>query len=279
MSNKRYNKTYSEESEEGELPDVLWSSPEEPDETVKDFPFKSSDEDKRLETQVEKVKESKEEILCNVDSRKRVNRDILSSPEEQPERKTRKSNAFDEELNSDTHWYVLRALQEDDDTPLLDSEVNLVNWEHPIGKKVSLSLSSIGDKKHYLKVFKRWRQSKKTGQPVRNDLRVAHRKNPEHLDESWEAFLKKCAAGNITEDIRKRAEGKEGKSLYACRQKVHRECTKKSSDIPCYIRYREGECRLCQKGKKSLEASKHKLDEYPNEECWDDQQSDAIFRY
>jgi hypothetical protein len=123
--------------------------------------------------------------------------------------------------------------------------VNLVNWEHPIGRKVSLNVSSIGDKKHYLKVFKRWRQSKKTGGPVRDDLRVAYKKNPEHLAESWDAFLKKCAADNITGNIRKKTEGKESKSLYACRQKVHRQFTKRSSNIPCYIRYREGECRLC----------------------------------
>jgi hypothetical protein len=49
MSNKRYNKRYSEESErmeeEGELPEVLWSSPEEPDEGINDSPFKSSSED------------------------------------------------------------------------------------------------------------------------------------------------------------------------------------------------------------------------------------------
>jgi hypothetical protein len=209
MSNKRYNKRYSEESEreeEGELPEVLWISPEEPDEGINDSPFKSSDEDERLETQVKR--EIKEEFPCNVDSKKRVKRDIQSSPEEQPERKTRKSNDFDEDLNSDTHWYVLRALQEDDDTPVLDSEVDLVNWEHPIGRKVSLNSSTLGDKKHYLKVFKTWRQSKKTGGPIRDDLRVAHKKYPEHLAESWEAFLKKRAAGNITEDIRKRAEGK-----------------------------------------------------------------------
>jgi hypothetical protein len=136
MSNRRYNKRYSEESErmeeEGELPEVLWSSPEEPDEGINDSPFKSSDEEERLESQVKK-EIVKEEFPCNVDSKKRVKRDIQSSPEEQPERKTRKSNDFDEDLNSDTHWYVLQALQEDDDTPVLDSEVNLVNWDHPIG--------------------------------------------------------------------------------------------------------------------------------------------------
>jgi hypothetical protein len=133
------------------------------------------------------------------------------------------------------------------------------------------------DKKHYLKVFKTWRQSKKTGGPVRDDLRVAYRRFPEHLAESWEAFLKKCAAGNITEDIRKRAEGKEGKSLYTYRQKVHRQCTKRSSDIPCYIRYREGECRLY--GKESLEESKQNITQFPNEDFWDEEQSDAIYRY
>jgi hypothetical protein len=170
-------------------------------------------------------------------------------------------------------------LQEDDDTPVLDSEVNLVNWEHPIGKKVSLNSSSICDKKHYLKVFKTWRQSKKTGGPVRDDLRVAHKKYTEHLAESWEAFLKKYAAGNITKDIRKRTEGKEGKSLYPCRQKVHRQCTKRSSDIPCYIWYREGECRLCGKGKGSLEESKQNMSQYPNEDLWDEEQIDAIYRY
>jgi hypothetical protein len=42
----------------------------------------------------------------------------------------------------------------------------------------------------YLKVFKRWRQSKKTGKLVRNDLKIAYQRNPEHLGESWEAFLK-----------------------------------------------------------------------------------------
>jgi hypothetical protein len=40
MSNRRYNKRYSEESErmeeEGELPEVLWSSPEE---GINDSPF------------------------------------------------------------------------------------------------------------------------------------------------------------------------------------------------------------------------------------------------
>jgi hypothetical protein len=207
MSNKRHSKRYSEESErmeeEGELPEVLWSSPEEPDEGINDSPFKSSDEDEGLETQVKK-ETIKEEIPCNVDSKKRVKRDIQSSP--QSERKTRKSNNFDGDLNSDTHWYVLRALQEDDETSVLDSEVNLVNWERPIGRKVSLNASSIGDKKHYLKVFKRWRQSKKTGGPVRDDLRVAYKKNPEHLAESWDAFLKKCAADNITGNIRKKTE-------------------------------------------------------------------------
>jgi hypothetical protein len=81
---------------------------------------------------------------------------------------------------------------------VLDSEVNLVNWDHPIGRKFSLNASSEDDKKHYLKVFKTWRQSKKTGGPARDDLRVAYRKFPEHLAESWEAFLKKCAAGNIS---------------------------------------------------------------------------------
>jgi hypothetical protein len=57
MSNRRYNKRYSEESEreeEGELPEVLWSSPEEPDEGINDSPFKSSDEDERLESQVKR---------------------------------------------------------------------------------------------------------------------------------------------------------------------------------------------------------------------------------
>jgi hypothetical protein len=92
MSNRRYNKRYSEESErmeeEGELPEVLWSSPEEPDEGINDSPFKSSDEDERLGTQVKK-EIIKEEFPCNVDSKKRVKRDIQSSPEEEPERKTR----------------------------------------------------------------------------------------------------------------------------------------------------------------------------------------------
>jgi hypothetical protein len=112
----------------------------------------------------------------------------------------------------------------------------------------------------YLKVFKRWRQSKKSGKSVRNDLKVAYQRNPEHLGESWEAFLKKCAAGDITEDIRKRTEGK-GKSLYICRQRVHRECTKTNSDIPCYIRYREGECQLCGGEDENLDQTRQKINE------------------
>jgi hypothetical protein len=156
MSNRRYNKRYSEESErmeeEGELPEVLWSSPEEPDEGINDSPFKSSDEDERLETQVKR--ELKEEGICNAESKKRVKRDTENSPVELPERKMRKSIDIDEDLTRDTHWYVLRALQEDNETPVLDSEVNLVNWDHPIGRKVSLNASSEDDKKHYLKVFK-----------------------------------------------------------------------------------------------------------------------------
>jgi hypothetical protein len=110
MSNKRHNKRNSEESEreeEGELPEVLWSSPEDPDEGINDSPFKSSDKDERLETQVKK-EIIKEEFPCNVDSKKRVKRDIQSSPEQQPERKTRKSNDFDEDLNSDSLASIAR---------------------------------------------------------------------------------------------------------------------------------------------------------------------------
>jgi hypothetical protein len=235
----------------------------------------------RLETQVkEEPREIKREIPRSPGSTGSIKRvkEETQSPEEQPERKIRKSNEFDEFLSKDTHWCVLRALKDDDETIVYEKEINLVNWEHPIAGPISLYTLPKGDKLQYLKVFKRWRQSKKTGRPVRDDLEAAFRRKPEHLDESWEAFLKKCAAGDITEDIRKRTAGKE-KSLYICRQKVHRECTKISSNIPCYIRYREGECQLCGEEDESLDQTRHKIKEYPKEEEWDDEQLDAIYRY
>ena len=265
--------------EEGEE----YNSPEEVDYELSSVSSKEEEEEKkeRLDMQVkEENKEIKKEILASpssICSGKRVKQEPLS-PEEQPERKIRKSNEFDEFLTKDTHWYVLRALKDDNDTIVYDNEIDLVNWEHPIVGSISLYTLPKGDKLQYLKDFKRWRQSKKTGRPVRENLEAAFRRKPEHLEESWEAFLKKCAAGDITEDIRKRTVGKE-RSLYIIRQKVHRECTKRSSDIPCYIRYREGECQLCGEEDKSLDQARQIIKEYPKEEEWDEEQTDAIYRY
>jgi hypothetical protein len=43
--------------------------------------------------------------------------------------------------------------------------------------------------------------------------------------------------------------------------------------------YREGECQLCGEEDENLDQTRQKINEYPKEESWDEEQTDAIYRY
>ena len=214
-------------------------------------------------------------------SGKRTNREE-GSPEHQPERKTRREDYW-ERLNKDSHYNALTACRSETRITVSDEEVRLIDWHHEIGEDVKLHELRIAQKKQYVKVFKIWRQTKKS-RPVNENLVRAFEgseQQRENMRTSWESFLKKCAAGNIEEDIERRARGKSTHSLSICRQKVHEECTKESSKIPCYVKYKEEYCSLCDYEQTSLENPRQlaRITRFPSEQDWDYDQADAIYRY
>lgn len=277
------------EREEGEIE----KSPEVLDLTQEPSSDKEEEEEQRLEEQVKEelldvqIKEEKREPReswspKSSGSAKRLQREE-SSPDNQPERKTRKSECW-ERLNKETNYYVLTACQNNKETTASKEEVGLVDWHHEIGEDIKLHTLSLENKKQYIKVFKIWRQSKHLKRHVNEDLVRSFNLSEtqrENMKTSWEAFLKKCATtGDIETDIDRRTRGKEGNSLTLCRRKVHDECSKTESTIPCYVRYKEGECHQCNDLYEGLGDSRQtEIMSFPKRSEWDDDQFEAISRY
>lgn len=264
----------NEEEDDPEIMDLTNSPPSKEE---------KKEEQKGLERQVKEEKLEPRESWSpkSTSSGKRTNREE-GSPEHQPERKTRREDHW-ERLNNNSHYNVLTACRNETKISVSDEEVRLIDWHHEIGEDVKLHELRSAQKKQYVKVFKVWRQTKKS-RPVNENLVRAFEgseQQKENMRTSWESFLKKCAAGNIEEDIERRARGKSTHSLSMCRQRVHEECTKEASKIPCFVTYKEGYCSLCDYEQTSLENPRQqtKITRFPSEQDWDYDQSDAIHRF